>query len=122
MENRLLKQGNGWRLGFNSASETYQGLVGGEDWAIELTTAEWQDFYRLVTQLSDTMQAMTAELMDGEKIACEAESDLIWVEVAGYPHAYELRLILSQGRRCEGNWPPDVVPELIRALQTWTVF
>lgn len=119
---RLLKQGNGWRLGFNPSSEIYQGLVGGDDWAMELTATEWQDFCRLVIQLSDTLQAMTAELMDEEKIACEAESDNLWVEVEGYPHSYELRFILNQGRRCEGGWPPDVVPELIRALQTWTVF
>ena len=122
MENRLLKEGNGWRVGFNSSSETAAGLIGGKDWAIELTLAEWQDFCRLVAQLSETMQAMATELMDEEKISCEAESDLIWLEVAGYADCYSLGFILNQGRCCEGSWPPEVVPELIKTLQTLAFF
>ena len=122
MENRVCKEGQGWRIGFNPNPATYQGLVGGNSWAIELTLSEWQDFCRLVSQLSATMQAMATELMDEEKITCEAESDLIWLEVTGYPHSYSLRFILNQGRCCEGQWPPGVVSELIRSLETLTVF
>jgi len=38
--------------------------------------------------------------IDG-RISCEAESDLLWLQVEGYPHAYNLRLILNTGR-CAG--------------------
>lgn len=122
MENRVFKEGDGWRIGFNPNPATYQGLVGGQGWAIELTLAEWQDFCRLVGQLSETMQAIADELMDEEKITCEAESDLIWLEVTGYPQSYSLRFILNQGRCGEGQWPPEVVPDFIQSLQTLTVF
>ena len=122
MENRVFKEGDGWRIGFNPNPATYQGLIGGQDWAIELTLAEWQDFCRLVGQLTETMQAIATELMDEEKITCEAESDLIWLEVTGYPQSYSLRFILNQGRCCEGQWPPEVVQDFIQSLQTLSVF
>jgi hypothetical protein len=119
---RLLKQGTGWRLGWNPEAEIYKGLVGGDNWAIELTEAELDDFCRLLEQLAQTMQSMQAELMEEERIACEAESDRIWIEVEGYPHAYSLRLILNQGRCCEGNWSEEAVPELRQAAQRLKVF
>ncbi len=109
-------------MGWDAEAELYQGLVGGEDWAFELTGEELQDFCRLLQQLAATMEEMTAELMDEERIACEAESDLLWLEVEGFPTAYELRLILHSGRRCEGNWPPSVVPELLAAARSLKVF
>ena len=122
MENSVLKEGRSWRLGFNPNADFYPGLVGGEKWAIELTLAEWQDFRRLIAQLSETMQLMATELMDEEKITCEAESDLIWLEVSGYSQSYALRFILNHGRCCEGSWPSEVVSELIQSLHTFSVF
>jgi hypothetical protein len=122
MSDRYLKKGNGWRIGWNPKAEIYKGLVGGEDWAIELTENELNDFCRLLEQLAQTMTRMTQELMDEEKIACEAESERLWMEVEGYPHAYSLRLILNQGRCCEGNWSAEAVAELVQAAQTLKVF
>lgn len=119
---RLIKTGTGWRIGWNPAADKYPGLVGSEDWAIELTAAEFNDFCRLLQQLVATMNQMKAELMDEERIACEAESELLWLEVEGYPHAYSLRLILNQGRRCEGNWTEGIADKLAEATQTITVF
>ena len=58
MSDRLLKKGLGWRIGWNPTSSTYQGLVGGEDWALELTEAEFNDFCRLFEQLDQTMKVM----------------------------------------------------------------
>lgn len=119
---RLLKQGRGWRLGWDPGADGYPGLVGGDAWAMELTAAELADFCRLLGQLAQTMEQMSGELMDGERIACEAESDLLWLEAEGYPHAYSLRFILNQGRRGEGSWPEEAVRELIQATQIVTVF
>jgi Domain of unknown function (DUF1818) len=119
---RLLKSGMGWRLGWHPEASDFPALLGADDWAIELTQAEFEDFCRLFAQLSNTLQQMTAELMDEEAIACEAESDLIWLEVAGFPNAYSLRLILQSGRRGEGYWKPEVVPKLRESLQTLGVF
>jgi hypothetical protein len=119
---RLLKTGKGWRIGWNPEAEKYPGLVGSDDWAIELTEAELNDFCRLLLQLVETMNQMKAELMDEEKISCEAESDLLWLEVDGYPHAYSLRLILNYNRRCEGNWKEGVAQELAEAASRLKVF
>lgn len=119
---RLIKNGVGWRVGWNADAEKYQGLVGTEDWAIELTAAELNDFSRLLNQLIDTMNQMESELMAEERIAIDAETELLWMEVEGYPDAYTLRLILNSDRRCEGNWKVGVATELAVALQTLRVF
>jgi len=118
---RLIKNGLGWRLGWNPKATDYQGLVGGDDWAIELTEAELDDFCRLLAQLAQTMSQMASELMESEKITCEAESDLLWMEVAGVPSTYTLHFILNTGRRCEGSWLPPAVPGLVQAAQSLKV-
>ncbi|MBW4554853.1 MAG: DUF1818 family protein [Trichormus sp. ATA11-4-KO1] len=119
---RLLKSGLGWRIGWNPHALEFKGLVGTDDWAIELTEAELNDFCRLLTQLADTMKQLATELMDEEKIACEAESDLLWMEVEGYPHAYNLRLILNTGRCAEGKWNASAVEGLLHGAGMLKVF
>ncbi|NMF66987.1 DUF1818 family protein [Brasilonema octagenarum] len=119
---RVLKSGLGWRIGWNPAAPEFKGLVGTDDWAIELTEPELNDFCRLLAQLADTMRQMATELMDEEKITCEAESDLLWMEVEGYPHAYSLRFILKTGRCAEGKWDDSAVAGLLKASQMLKVF
>ncbi|XZN91161.1 MAG: DUF1818 family protein [Microcoleus sp.] len=122
MVDRVIKTGDGWRLGWNPNSTEFQGLVGGDGWAIELTEAELNDFCRLLAQLAATMTQMASELMEEEKIAIEAESDLVWVQVEGYPQAYSVQFILSAGRRCEGFWSPAAIPGLTQAAKILKVF
>ncbi|WP_341526381.1 DUF1818 family protein [Nostoc sp. UHCC 0302] len=119
---RVLKSGSGWRIGWNPDAPEFKGLVGTDDWAIELTEAELNDFCRLLAQLADTMKQLAAELMDEEKIACEAETDLLWMEVEGYPDDYSLRLILNTGRCAEGTWNAAAVPSLLQAVGMLKVF
>lgn len=119
---RQLKQGRGWRVGWDSEAPVFQGLVGDEHWALELTGPEFEDFCRLLLQLKETIVAMEAELMATEAIACEAESELVWMQVEGYPHAYDLSFILQRGRSGEGHWPATVVPALVQAVQIIKVF
>ena len=115
---RLTTSGDGWRIGWHPHGSKYRGLIGGEDWAIELTETELNDFYRLLQQLVETMKTMSAELMEGEKIACEAESDLLWMEVEGYCDRYSLRLILNCDRRCEGNWQSGIAPQILAGFNS----
>ena len=119
---RLVKSGLGWRLGWNAEAESFKGLVGTDEWALELTEAELHDFCRLLHQLAETMAQMSSELMDEETIACEVESDRVWLEAEGYPHSYRLQLILLTGRRGEGRWAPTAVPALVEAARSFTVF
>jgi hypothetical protein len=113
----LIKNGTGWRLGWNPQREGYQGLVGGEDWAIELTAPELKDFCTLLQQLAAAMAAMAEELMPEETITCEAETELLWMEVSGFPHSYGVRFILNTGRGFEGGWAGAIVPELLAASE-----
>ena len=117
-----IKSGPGWRIGWDPTAERFLGLVGTDDWAIELTEAELNDFCRLTLQLADTMTQMAEELMEEETISCEAESSLLWLEVTGFPHDYALRLILLTERRGECRWPADAVPGLVQAIQLFRVF
>jgi Domain of unknown function (DUF1818) len=119
---RVIKSGIGWRIGWNPDAPAFKGLIGTEDWAIELTEAELNEFCRLLNQLVDTMKDIATELMDEEKIACEAESDLLWMEVEGYPNAYNLRFILNTGRGAEGKWEASAIPELLQAIGMLKVF
>ncbi|NJO41412.1 MAG: DUF1818 family protein [Cyanobacteria bacterium CRU_2_1] len=119
---RQLKTGDGWRLGWDQDAAEFRGLVGGEQWAIELTEPELDDFCRLIGQLANTMRQMQQELMDEERICCEAESDLLWLEAEGYPQTYRLRMILLTGRRGEGSWSETAVPDLLQAAQLLKVF
>lgn len=112
---RVIKSGDGWRLGWNPDAPEFQGLVAGEHWSIELTAAELEDFCRLLAQLAESVSLIAEELMDEERISCEAESDLLWMQVEGEAKAYSVRFILHRGRRCEGSWPASVVPELVEA-------
>ncbi len=119
---RLVKEGNGWRLGRDPSRSVFQGLVGGQGWGFELTAQELDDFCRLLHQLAETMRHMQGELMEEERLCCEAESNCLWLEVEGFPQKYGLRLILTQQRGAEGGWPAEVVPDLIRAAQSLQAF
>jgi hypothetical protein len=73
-------------------------------------------------QLAATMQQMAQELMDEERICCEVESNLLWLEAEGYPQSYTLRFIVLTGRCGEGAWSAAAVPALVQATQVLKVF
>jgi Domain of unknown function (DUF1818) len=123
MTNKIIKSGENWRIGWDSnATNEYNYLIGGENWAFELTTAEITDFYHLLSQLIETMQQISTELMEEETITIDAETDLLWMQIEGYPHDYNLYFIIHSPRRTEGNFPSIVIPHLMQALQMLQVF
>lgn len=119
---RHLKEGHGWRLGWNPDAAVFKGLVGGDRWAVEMTQPEFEDFCRLTLQLAATLQSLSAELMDEERVTCEQETDHIWLEVEGFPHCFSLRFLLLEGRGAEGAWPESAVAEVIQAIPALQVF
>ncbi|MGD1858511.1 MAG: DUF1818 family protein [Leptolyngbyaceae cyanobacterium] len=118
---RHLKEGIGWRLGYDPSASVFQGLVGGDRWAIELTAAEFSDFCRLASQLADTLRSLSAELMDEERITCEQETAQIWLEVDGFPDHFALRFILLAGRQAEGGWDETATAALLQAIPALTL-
>lgn len=119
---RQFRSGPGWRAGWDPKANSFQALVGADDWSVELTRAEFDDFCRFAQQLSHSLEAMRSELMDEEAITCEASSDLLWMEVRGNPDAYQLSFIVLTGRRAEGSWPVESTPELLRVIQMLQIF
>ena len=111
-----LLRGEGWRIGLRSDVDTYKGLVGADSWAIELTESELKDFCKLAVQLAETMQLMSTELSDGEKISCTLETEDISLESRGYPDAFTFHLQLLRGRRLEGFWDAAAIPFLLEAI------
>lgn len=118
----MIKEGKGWRIGWKSENTIYQGLLGGSDWAMELTLAEMEDFCRLLPEINQAVKDVSLYLMEEESVVCEVESDLLWLGAEGFPDHYSLRVILSQGRRCEGTWTADVIPQLLQAIQSFQLF
>lgn len=118
----MLKTGKGWRVGWNPSASIYKGLIGADDWAMELTQSEMHDFIRLLLQINQTIIDIQQHLMEEETIFCEVESELMWLSAEGYPDNYSLRIILSQQRGCEGTWSEDVIHSLITATQSLTSF
>lgn len=118
----MIKKGKGWRIGWKESAPVYQGLIGGENWAIELTNQEMQDFCRLLLQINQAITDISEHLMEEETIVCEVESDLMWLEAQGYFDRYSLRIILLQGRGTEGTWDESVIQELIQATQSLDIF
>ena len=118
----MLKEGTGWRLGWDDERDIFKALVGGEHWALELTSDEFEDLRRLASQLAETMATMAAELMPDERITCEQETSLLWMEADGFSHSYSLRFILLSGRGGEGTWPATIVPILLDGLDRINVF
>lgn len=119
---KQLVQGSGWRLGWDVDAPKFKALIGTDDWAVELTAEEFEDFCRLLTQLVTAVDQMAQELMPEEAIACEASSDRLWIEVRGYPESYSLSLILLSSRRVEAHWTAAAVPALVQAIHSLQVF
>lgn len=119
---RFTKEGSGWRLGWDAAAPSYPGLLAGSGWAIELTKVEFHTFRRLALEVNETMGAIASELMDGERITCEAEAEHLWLEAEGFPEAYSMRFMLKSGRRCEGEWDVDASQQVMQAILHLMVF
>jgi len=118
MPEKIIQDGIGWLLGWDPQRDSYQGLIGGEGWAIELTAPELKDFCALLQQLATAMESMAAELMPEETITCEAETELLWMEVSGFASSYSVRFILNTGRGFEGEWGGAIAPAILQATQS----
>ncbi|WP_347239031.1 DUF1818 family protein [Cyanobacterium stanieri] len=118
----MLKKGKGWRIGWQEKPEIYKGLIGADNWAFELSGPEMEDFCRLLIQINDTMETMAEHLMEEETISCEVESPLLWLGADGYINDYSLRIIIYEHRGAEGSWQSDVIPDLIKAIQSLKSF
>ena len=111
-------EGPGWRLAVDPSREGYQALIGGQDWAIELTLDELAALSSLCERLQEQHLAIADQLMAEESIEIAMEREPWWVELSGDRQRWCLRFVLSSpnGRSAEGMWPSPASAELCLAL------
>ncbi len=114
---KYLQDGKGWRFGYFPEADFFVGLVGAENWSIELNKSEFQDFCRLALELSATMMAMQAELSDEENLSCSAQTNEIYMEAAGFPDDFAMHLRLLNGRQAEGIWKIGENTDFLQAIK-----
>jgi len=78
-------------------------LIGGADWAAELTLDELAQLQHAVIALLDQLVAITPMLMPEEDLALEHESPGLWMQLNGSPQRWELRFVLTPQ---PGRQPP----------------
>ena len=66
-------QGPGWRLKRNTSKQKYSFLIGGDDWAVELTDFEWNGLHKVVSKLVEQHEQMNDRLMREEEIFIEID-------------------------------------------------
>ncbi|MFQ3679970.1 MAG: DUF1818 family protein [Pseudanabaenaceae cyanobacterium] len=111
-----MRQGRGWRLGWEATPAGWQGLIGAESWAFEVDEAELQDLANGLPKLVTTMAAMADELADGEELTCEARGDRLQLSATGFPDAYRVYVRVGKPRPAEGFWESRAMAELLAVL------
>lgn len=113
-------EAEGWRLVWDPSKAPFPLLIGGADWAVELTAAEGSSLRSGLLRLLEQLGAIADQLMNEEMISLELESGGWWLGLDGEPNHWQLHCILIPApglRGWEGAWPPGAGLELARALE-----
>ncbi len=117
----IKKEGPGWRLIRDRSRGDFSTLIGGENWAIELTDSEWDSFVQVVFDLHQQYLDVQNQLMGDEDITLEIERNPWLAILKGDRYGWSLKFILSQSdsflRGAEIFWPKDVTKFLINAIE-----
>ena len=118
----LKKEGPGWRIIKDSSRENFSTLIGGENWAIELTQSEWEILVKLVLDLSDQYKAVKGQLMGDEDITLELERSSWLAILKGDQYGWDLKLILNASgflnRGAEIYWSKNVTTSVVNEMRT----
>jgi hypothetical protein len=115
-----VQEGEGWRLLVDPARCPFSVLIGGENWAAELTPAEASLLARGVEQLCAQHGALVDQLLAEEAITLEWQSGALWLALEGDRSSWRLRFVLTPNadlRGLEGAWTPSASAALAAALQ-----
>ncbi|MFZ0408035.1 MAG: DUF1818 family protein [Cyanobium sp.] len=108
-------QGQGWRLVIDLARHPYIALIGGSDWAAELTREELETLWRATRRLRLQHAALSDQLMAEESLELDLELPLaaaeagasLWMALEGDRQHWSLRFVLTPGagaRAVEAGW------------------
>lgn len=109
-----------WRLVWDPSKAPFPLLIGGADWAVELTAAEASGLRAGLLCLLEQLEAIADQLMEEELISLELERGGWWLGLDGHPGQWGLRCILLPAaglRGWEGAWAPGAGLGLARALE-----
>jgi len=105
-------QGEGWRLVIDPARHPFGVLIGGQDWAAELSSEELLVLGRAIGRLRAQHTALVDQLMAEESLELDLELSLglagsLWMALEGDRNAWCLRFVLTPAagvRAFEGSW------------------
>ena len=102
-------EGPGWRLASDSSKTNYSYLIGGDNWAVEVSKEEWNILIPMVIELIDQHTKLKNQLMPEEKVSLEMEHYPWWALLDGDKNLWSLKLILNgnqqKTRSVELYWP-----------------
>jgi hypothetical protein len=113
-------QGEGWRLAWQAGRQPFAVLIGGRDWAAELTGAEALQFRQGIERLLDQFAALADQLLAEEAIGLELERGPWWLSLEGDRRQWALRFVLSPDpgqRAIEGGWEAAASTPFVAALR-----
>lgn len=123
-----ISQGEGWRLVIDPARQPFLALIGGQDWAAELSRVELSTLWTGIRRLRRQHAELVDQLMDEEGLELELElplsdsasSGTLWLGLEGDRRDWSLRFILTPGlgvRAFEGAWSAAASGPLAAALE-----
>ena len=116
----IQREGEGWRLAWDAGRQPFSVLIGGEGWAVELSSAEAEALRDAVADLAAQHAALVEQLMAEEAIELELERDGWWLAIEGDRSSWSLQVVLSPtpGQRAlEGSWSAAAARPFSLALQ-----
>lgn len=115
--------GEGWRLRVDPRRQPFSVLIGGRDWAAELTAREAGQVRTAVATLLRQLEATAPLLMPDETLELEHASGGLWMQLSGTPDAWALRFLIDdtargaeRARGLEGGWDCRASQALAAAL------
>ncbi len=116
------EEGPGWRLARDTLRRNFPVLIGGDNWAIELTANEWDSLVPLIGDLVEQHKQLEKQLMPQESIALELERKPWWACLDGDKDSWSLKLILEYEenplRGVEVQWPTPASKAIATAMRT----
>ena len=99
-------------------------LIGGRDWAAEMTLSEARLLQNGVETLIAQLAALAPVLVPEETLELEHAAEGLWLQLSGLPGAWSLRFVLEPQplpaggwRGLEGGWDHPASAALAAALQ-----
>ena len=119
-----IRSGEGWRLRVDPQRQPFSVLIGGRDWAAELTAPEAGRLRAAVAVLVRQLAATAPLLMPDETLDLEHASEGLWMQLSGTPEQWALRFLIDdtacgaeRSRGLEGAWDCAASPALAAALE-----